>query len=492
MFFSLALCSLNRIFAERKQAKAKTVSSVRQLPIHFEKQMIMIVGEKEYLLLKEALRQDASVSVRINNAKPCPALPFPELIDGSVAWCSDGYYLRKRPLFTFDPLLHAGAYYVQEASSMFLHHVMRNLINSLENPSSPLLMLDMCAAPGGKTTIARATLPEDSLLIANEPITKRAHILSENIQKQGFATTIVTNNYPKDFSQSELLFDIILCDVPCSGEGMFRKDDTAISEWSRANVAKCQELQREIVREAWKCLKPNGTLIYSTCTFNTHENEENIVWMTQELGLATIKIATEETWGVTGSLLKGCDLPVYRFLQSRTRGEGLFVAVLRKEDNGDVVERGNKAIRNKNKDRKRNNMVDLSHYLTNACRFVGVEDNDNIIAIPREWEHIYKTIKQHLHPIHAGIKIGQRKGRDIVPDQSLALAIDFNKKLFPNIELQHDEAIDYLRKEALTLPSDTPRGYVVATYKGLPLGFLKNIGNRANNLYPNEWRIRKR
>ena len=271
--------------------------------------------------------------------------------DGKVAWCHEGVYLSTRPNFTADPLLHAGCYYVQEASSMFVTHVLRQLVKE------PVSMLDLCAAPGGKSTAARSVLPEGSLLFANEPMRNRANILSENIQKFGHPDVIVTNNFPRDYKRSKLMFDVVLADVPCSGEGMFRKDSGAVDDWSRTKVDECASLQRDIISDIWNCLKPGGILIYSTCTFNADEDEDNVMWIANNLGADFIKIDTQPEWAITPALTQGQkgetsgngpltsgngetdasgnepskeQLPCYRFIPGRTRGEGLFMAVLRK------------------------------------------------------------------------------------------------------------------------------------------------------------------
>jgi len=358
-----------------------------------------------------------------------------------VAWCADGYYLPNRPAFTFDPRLHAGWYYVQETSSMFLYRVLRQLV------SEPVAMLDMCAAPGGKSTTALAALPEGSSLVCNEPIRTRANILAENIQKWGWGNVTVTNNYPKDIAQSGMKFDVVLCDVPCSGEGMFRKDEAAIGEWSVQNVKRCAALQREIVAEAWKCLNDGGLMIYSTCTFNAHEDEENVAWICNELGAAPIAIATNADEGITGSLVEGIDLPVYRFIPGITKGEGLFMAVMRKGD--ECLHQGEKSLH----------------------------------AAKRKTD-------SRLRILYDGIPEGERKGKDIIPPHALALSVDFDPKKYPMIEVDYSTAISYLRREAIVLSADAQRGYVVVAYQGARLGFVKNIGNRANNLYPQEWRIK--
>lgn len=468
-----------------------------QLPNDFILQMKDIIGDENSRRLCDALAEKATVSIRLNRAKTSD-IPFDtDTVGKPVAWCNDGFYLKERPLFTLDPLLHAGAYYVQEASSMFLSHVVGTLLgkrtadDDIEKTDlAPLAILDMCAAPGGKSTILRTMMPQDSLLIANEPIGRRANILSENIQKQGFPNTIVTNNYPKDFSRSGIMFDFILCDVPCSGEGMFRKDRQAIEEWSPQSVAKCQALQREIVSEAWKCLRDGGTMIYSTCTFNTRENEENIRWIADELGGEVIDIPTEPSWNISGSLLKDFNMPVYRFIPGKTEGEGLFMAVIRKKDDTTIYSKANRNIKGKNRNNGKNGTVDLSRYIRRADDFTTIETDGDIVAFPKMWEQIYKTARKNLRIVHAGITIGQTKGRDFIPHQALALSTILKKDAFPCVDLEYEDAIKYLRKESIELHGDVPRGYVVVCYKGLPLGFVKNIGNRSNNLYPNEWRVR--
>ena len=240
-----------------------------KLPEAFETYTRNLMGEELYNTLIRGLNEeDYPTSIRLNPYKPCRVNL--EIVKAPIPWCKDAYYLNTRPAFTFDPLFHAGSYYVQEASSMFIDQIIRQYI------TEPILALDLCAAPGGKTTCVRAALPKESILIANEPMCKRAQILSENILKFGHDNVAVTNNYPKDFQKTKLLFDLIIADVPCSGEGMFRKDANAIEEWSEENVEKCWRLQRSIIEDIWDNLKPGGILIYSTCTFNAHENEENV------------------------------------------------------------------------------------------------------------------------------------------------------------------------------------------------------------------------
>ena len=297
------------------------------LPEDFIRHTREIMGDELFNRFLDALDKEPPVSIRLNPLKLTG-------IEGGeqVPWCQYGFYLESRPQFTLDPRLHQGAYYVQEASSMFVHHVLSQWV------TSAVTMLDLCAAPGGKTTCAIAALPRGSMIYANEPIHKRAQVLSENIQKwlsdtneKDLATRVVTtNSYPKDYSKSNITFDVILCDVPCSGEGMFRKDPNAIKEWSTAKVRQCQQLQQSIVEDAWRCLRPGGLLIYSTCTLNTIENEQNIQWILDNFNCEVLPVSTSPEWHITGSLLKGFDHPVYRFIPGTSRGEGLFMAAIRK------------------------------------------------------------------------------------------------------------------------------------------------------------------
>ena len=296
-----------------------------QLPEAFADYTRTLLGEAEYRLFEAALQREPVVSLRLNPGKPAvdPASSPAGLTP--VPWASTGYYAARRPTFTFDPLFHAGCYYVQEASSMFLEQVMRRYV------SRPVTMLDLCAAPGGKSTHARSLLPEGSLLVSNEVMRPRVSVLVENVQKWGHPDVVVTNNDPADFRPLRHVFDVILTDVPCSGEGMFRKDAVAVDEWSPDNVALCRQRQRRILTDIWDCLKPGGLLIYSTCTYNKEEDEDNVAWMCDELDAEPLEVPVRPEWNIAPDL-SGRGLPVCRFLPHRTQGEGFFIAALRKPD----------------------------------------------------------------------------------------------------------------------------------------------------------------
>ena len=271
-----------------------------ELPVSFADYTRTLLGDEDYKELVTSLESEQSVSIRLNPLKPFAFRSG----EHAVPWCTSGFYLEERPTFTFDPLFHAGCYYVQEASSMFVEQALKQYMGE-----EPVVMLDLCAAPGGKSTHIRSLLPDNSLLIANEVIRNRSQILAENLTKWGHPDVVVTNSDPSDFTPLEDFFDVILTDVPCSGEGMFRKDPVAISEWSPENVEICRQRQRRIIADIWPCLKPGGILIYSTCTYNTKENEENIRWIRDEFGAEVLPLDVAEEWNITGNLLQGESFP---------------------------------------------------------------------------------------------------------------------------------------------------------------------------------------
>ena len=395
------------------------------LPAAFIEYTRQLMGEERFGRYLKSFEEEPPVSIRLNPKKLEKDRWHVEDAE-PVPWCRNAYYLKKRPNFTFDPLFHAGCYYVQEAASMFLDEVLRQVA-----VSPKLTALDMCAAPGGKSTLLRAALPDDCVLYSNEPIRNRANILLENVTKWGYANHYVTNVYPEAYRKSKHRFDVILCDVPCSGEGMFRKDEATIREWSPQQVEKCWQLQRDIVTDAWACLNDGGLLIYSTCTFNTKENEENIRWILDSFKDAkALDINTKPEWYITDSLLEEFHEPVYRFIPGISRSEGLFVCVLRKGSGPSVP----------------------------------TEQAENS---------------------HAGNKRFPRREQSIPTLGTIPLHVDG-----PQVELTYQQAMAYLRHEALVLPEETPRGLVNVAFQGFPLGPAKNIGTRANNLYPKEWKIK--
>ena len=476
-----------------------------ELPTSFTDYTCALLGDEDYAKLETVLGQEQPVSIRLNKLKIDSEKAINDQLN-RVPWCTSGFYLQGRLTFTFDPMFHAGCYYVQEASSMFVEQALNQYVGE-----DPVVMLDLCAAPGGKSTHVCSILPEGSLLVANEVMRNRSQILAENLAKWGYPGVIVTNNDPADFSLLEDFFDVILTDVPCSGEGMFRKDPVAVSEWSSENVEVCWQRQRRIISDIWPCLKPGGILIYSTCTYNTKEDEENVRWIQEEFGAELLPLDVREEWNITGNLLNGegeflKSFPVYHFLPHKTKGEGFFLAALRKpevEEEENVVFSFSKVKAAKKKDKKggavtsspvsKENRTLAGSWLNseNAERYALLAEEKEVKAFPQQYMDELAAMKQYLKVVQAGVLIGEVKGKDLSPAHALAMSASLLRQdAFDTEEVSYEQAIAYLRKEAIALSETAPRGYVLLTYRNIPLGFVKNIGNRANNLYPQEWRIR--
>ena len=447
------------------------------LPFDFIEQMRPLLGAELDAFL-QSLQTERETSVRVNDKIPFEQLTvLHEAGMEEVPWCPDGYYLKRRPQFTLDPLLHAGCYYVQEASSMFVDEVLAQLVA----PDS--IVLDMCAAPGGKSTLISQFLGSEGLRISNEVVRQRVFILSENIQKCGNGNTVVTHNKARDFGdQAENLFDCILVDAPCSGEGLFRKDEGAVDEWSLKNVQMCAERQRDILLHVWPALKPGGVLIYSTCTYNAREDEDNALFIRDTLGADILRVDLDPTWGITPSNKAG-----YHFYPHKTRGEGFYLCVFRKREAPftPFKPKAGKSKASKTVDC----LKDLQSWLQHPERWTIRQSDRFTEAYPVKHKELIDWFSTHFTCMSTVFGMGELRGKNVAPQHSLTMLKDFRKEAFPHVELSLEMAQAYLRSEALILP-DQPTGYLLMTYQGVPLGFVKNIGNHCNNLYPNEWRIR--
>ncbi len=438
--------------------------------------------EKEMSAFLASIEKEAPVSIRVNpwKMKGDPLVPAQKLTP--VPWTNYGYYLPHRPAFTFDPLFHAGYYYVQEAASMFVEYVARKLIKK------PVTCLDLCAAPGGKSLALIAALPEGSLLVSNEVVRSRANILAEIIVKSGNPDLFVANNTPSDFAGLPHFFDMILVDAPCSGEGMFRKDEGAVREWSPANVQMCAARQRDILSDVWHALKPGGYLVYSTCTFNRNENEENALWIARELGAEFVSIDVEPTWNITPAF--DDEAIGFRFFPHKTQGEGFFITILQKiSSERDPATSGKKC---KTKPSSLLNSCDsVAPYLKKMESFRFFEENSRLTALPEHHHEKMLLLHNRLKGMTFGIELGSFKGRHFIPSHALAMSTAVHADAFPRCSLSYEKAIAYLRGESLVL-TNVAKGFVLLTYQNVPLGLVKSVGNRANNLYPNAWRIRSR
>lgn len=443
-----------------------------KLPADFITRMRPLLGG-DFDRFAEALCASQPVSIRINPLK-CSGEP----VDAErVGWSSNGYYLKQRPSFTFDPLFHSGCYYVQEASSMFVEQLLKRFVDK------PVRLLDLCAAPGGKTTLSLATLPQGSIVVANEYVTQRARVLAENVTKWGYSNAIVTNNTPADYGKLHHTFDVIVVDAPCSGEGMFRKDEEAVAQWSIDNVNLCVERQKSILSDVWSALKPGGVIIYSTCTFNLEENEEMAQFMVDEFGAEPMEeVELDESWGVTRAL-KG-SVPFYRFMPHKAVGEGFTVTAMQKPE-GDY--RPLKMGKTKLKTIPLPN--NLKPLLKDSTKFEYTLLKDTVVALSPECKDML-LLMDKFNIFHCGISVAVTdKGKDYIPHHALSQSVELNMAEVSKIEVDYKEAISYLRREAMAL-AEQQRGIALVTYSGYPLGWAKCVGNRANNLYPQEWRIR--
>lgn len=442
------------------------------LPEEFAKNMTKSLGE-EYPLFAASLDTPPPISVRLNPDKTYPL----DTTFKKVPWCETGYYINSRIPFTFDPLFHIGAYYVQEASSMFVGYILRQLIKD------PVMLLDLCAAPGGKTTLALSSLPYGSFVVSNEYIPQRAAILLENAIKWGNPYSAVTNAAPSDYGQTRNAFDVIIADVPCSGEGMFRKDPAAISEWSLRNVANCVVRQRSIINDVWDSLRPGGLFIYSTCTYNTDENEDMAEYLCREKKCTPIEITYPSEWNITRQL-KG-SVPVYRFFPHKTTGEGFTVTVVQKP--GMPENKKQKAFRREKNEAKIPAEIKKLLETPESYKFMTLPGGA-ISAIPENVELPFK-LSGNIKLLHAGITVAEPRGRDWMPHQSLLASRGYRLGTYPDIPLTISEARAYLRRESLPKTA-TGRGYASVSYAGIPIGWVKQAGTRSNNLYPQEWKIR--
>lgn len=448
------------------------------LPELFIQQINELLPADEASALVLALGDsEPSVSIRINAKKCDSALEYKR-----VPWCKLGYHLVERQPFTFDPSFHSGRYYVQDASSMFLAYA----INKLVDKTTPVRYLDLCAAPGGKTTTAIDALPEGSLVVANEIMGNRAQILKENIIKWGNPNCVVTNNDSFAYSKFTHFFDIIAADVPCSGEGMMRKDDEAVAQWTPALVKECAARQREIVDNAWQALRPGGLFIYSTCTFNRPENEDIIEYLVDELGAESLDLEVPAEWNIYPAI--NSPIHGYHFFPHRTQGEGLFLAVVRKPENEQKITMKSGKNKKNKKDKPQPVPAEIKKWISPDYDMQIVANADCFNAISTKYADEIAILLENLKVIYCGCEVASVKGRDVIPAHSLAINNCAAVGAFSCQEVDYATAIAYLRGETIVI--DAPKGIVVITYNNQPLGFVKNLGNRANNLYPKEWRIK--
>lgn len=435
--------------------------SVITLPEAFRERYAEAFGSAELSLLEQAIQSPLSPSIRLHPYKGFT----PRLRD--VPWCKLGRFTDEEMTLGADPLWHAGAYYAQEPASMFVAQYIEQL------DLRPATVLDLCAAPGGKSSLLRSYIPSDSLLVANEIDSARSKILLENLTRFGLDETIVTSATPQKLAESGVTFELILVDAPCSGEGMFRKEPKAIAEWSEENVALCVTRQREILDAAWLMLEEGGVLIYSTCTYNREENEEQLAYLMSSYNTEILQLKVDTDWGI-----KECTQGVYRFAPHHTESEGLSIFAVRKVEAGRKIPLG-----------KKGKMVKAPAIIANSL------DPDLLYTHNETWHSLSNRGQDFLRCMKGvkilagGVALGVAKGKDFIPHHAWASSCKTGASMpYKRIELSLEAALRFLKREPIEIEGE--KGFYCVTYKHIPLGFAKHIGNRSNNLYPKELAIR--
>jgi len=407
-------------------------------------------------------------------------------ISQKVPWAADAYYLSSRPSFTHDPLFHAGCYYVQEASGMFLAFAMKQIVDL----SQKLQVLDLCAAPGGKSTLIQSLISPESLLVSNEVIKTRVPVLYQNITKWGRANGIVSNNDPSHFKQTPGFFDIVVIDAPCSGSGLFRKDPEAAEGWSPDLVKLCSQRQQRILTDAWDCLKEEGFLIYSTCSYSKEENEDILDSVFQQHQCESILLSPDPEWNIVETISDQAGAHGYRFYPDRIQGEGFFLSVIQKKQA--ATAQGTKLIPRHKSNR---NSAPISKSAAQQIK-TWVEDDslqylaigESIHAMPIEILPAFEMLKGSLYLKKAGVRIGKEGENEWIPDHEMALA-DFLKDDIPVIRVEKTDALRFLRGEPFDFEKKS-RGWRLVSYLDQHVGWVKLLDNRMNNYYPKSWRIR--
>ncbi len=422
-------------------------------------------------------------SIRFNQAKLTDRAFSLYNIQEKIPWSSQGYYLSNRPSFTSDPLFHAGVYYVQEASGMFLEQALKQAAGL----SQPLKVLDLCAAPGGKSTLIQSLISKDSLLVSNEVIKSRVPVLEENLIKWGAANTIITNSDPREFARLENYFNVMVVDAPCSGSGLFRRDPEAIGEWSPEQVNICQQRQQRILADAWPALKQNGLLIYSTCSYSREENEDILDWMVENFRITNLRLHTEPEWNILETASPKHRVWSYRFFPDKLKGEGFFIACMQKQEGANFV---CPKLRNKLQEKlNKNEEKVISQYIKGDNLLYYFKYNGLVHALEGGHAEDLALLQEALYLKRAGLALGRPNAGELIPEHDLALSTIVSPNI-PFLSLNREEAIQYLRKEELKI-SDPRRALVLVRYEEQNLGWAKLLPNRINNYYPKNRRIRK-
>jgi 16S rRNA C967 or C1407 C5-methylase (RsmB/RsmF family)/NOL1/NOP2/fmu family ribosome biogenesis protein len=460
-----------------------------QLPVDFVKSLekLHLFDSEKFIAVHDSDEQ--IVSVRFNSEKcHLTGAQWPKNITGppfnlyeKVPWASDAFYLSARPSFTLDPLFHAGTYYVQEASGMFLEQALKQTVDL----SRDLNVLDLCAAPGGKSTLIQSFISKDSMIVSNEVIKSRVSVLYQNMTKWGRYNGIITNNDPVHFKQLPGFFDVMLIDAPCSGSGLFRKDPQAAKHWSKDLVNLCCQRQRRILADSWRSLKENGILIYSTCSYSKEENEDMLDHICQSNQCISRRLTVQPEWNIVETTADQSGAFGYRFYPDKLKGEGLFLAVIQKKDSIEFQTE----LKPKRSAKKTDKFKDsqLSKWI-NPSSLAFAEVGDAVHAIPSSWTNQFDILKNTLYLKKAGIRLGKKTENDWIPDHELALGTILSDEV-RCLELSKEEVLHFLRAEPFQT-GNSEKGWHLVKYFDHGIGWVKLLGNRLNNYYPKSWRIR--
>lgn len=421
----------------------------------------------------DALTNPPANSIRFNTAK---------LVEGkkseSIPWCDEATYLEERPVYSLDPLFHAGAYYVQESSSMVLGYI----FNLLRTHSTPWNVLDLCAAPGGKSTHLLNQMTPEDVLVANEINPIRNAILQENLAKWGYPNVLISRSDPAQFAKLKPIFHCVCVDAPCSGEGMFRKDPETVNEWSPENLQTCSLRQNRILHDVWPSIQPGGYLVYSTCTFNPEENELLLQPFIDEMGARSIDIPISDDWGISKS--QRGDVHYLQFLPHQSKGEGFFIAVIQKPGELSDVPA---ALTSRPAPKEVASRVSLLK--PEWGPYVWIHEENDWKAQTLRSQMLFDQLKKHLYFTSYALDFGKLIRDELIPSQELAWSIAFQQDSYPVHDLTESEALEYLRKSS-TLNFKSEKGWVLVRYKNVPVGWVKQLGNRINNYYPANYRLR--
>ena len=447
-----------------------------KLPIELLDSLEGVEGFERNAFIQAHESAEQVTSVRINPQKWDQNIPLD--IEAKVPWSEYGYYLNSRPSFTFDPFFHAGCYYVQEASSMFLEQAFKQLIT----PDQSIKVLDLSAAPGGKSTHIQSLITADSLLVSNEVIKTRANTLKQNIIKWGAENVIVTSSDPQQFSFLNGFFDVVVVDAPCSGSGLFRRDPDAIKEWSKENVMLCCGRQQRILADVLPCLKENGILIYSTCSYSREEDEDISTWLVEHIGMESLELRVPEEWNIVQSTT--ANSRSYRFYPGKTKGEGFYMSCFRKK-----AETSAAKIKQQKPSKATPKEVEVINNWIDTGGLTLLKHKDSLFALPSNLVDALHHIQSSLYVVYPGLALGEVIREKFIPDHALAMSKRLNTNI-PKADLSYEDAIRFLQRQDIP-PLKNLKGWVLASYKGVPLGWMNVLPGRINNYYPKDLRILK-